>query len=37
MHAGRKAVLPRLEMVADLGFRFEAYGDHAAALEGEGA
>ena len=32
MRTGRAAVLPRLEMAARMGFRFERYGDHAAAL-----
>ena len=30
MRTGRRAVLPRLEMAAELGFRFQSYGDHAA-------
>ena len=35
MRVGRRRVLPRLEMVSRLGFRFQAYGDHAAALAPE--
>lgn len=35
MALGRGVVIPRLEMAARIGFRFEAYGDHAAALARE--
>lgn len=36
MRMGRDTVLPRLDMAARMGFRFESYGAHAAALASEG-